>query len=197
MQPLRRSFGVLLLSISIGSFAATPATALSMTPNPLDLTYFGEELVARVTFVGSVLGAPTDGITLRGAVAPTDVSLLFTVEYIAQSIAPLAQLQMIRSSGAWSAVGWIPGSNVDWSGSFQLVGTTAHIYSFDLDTAGTSDVFFVSTPSIADGTGLDFSFQGYHGVPYGLATATVVPEPTTLPLVAAGLAIVATRRRRP
>lgn len=190
MQTVRRGFGVLLVAISTGWIAA-PATALSITPNPLDLTDFDEQAVARVTFVGSVTGVPTDGITLRGAVAPTDVSLLFTVEYLALSLGPLAQVQVIRSSGSWSAVGWIPGSDANWSSSFAL----GQISSFDLDTGGTSDVFFLSTASIPDGTSLDFYFQGYHGVPYGTGTATVVPEPATLALFAAGLAIVATRRR--
>lgn len=193
MRTSWRGFGILLLAISIGSIAGQPASALSITPNPLDLTYFGEELVARITFVGSVTGAPTDGITLRGTVAPTDVSLLFTVEYIAQSIAPLAQVQVLAPSVSWSAVGWIPGPDVDWSTSFSL----GHIASFELDTGGTSDVFFFSAASIPDGTSLEFYFSGYHGVPYGTGAATVVPEPTTLALVAAGLAIVATRRRRP
>jgi hypothetical protein len=196
MQASWRGFGILLVAFSFGSIATQPASALSITPNPLDLTYFDEEVVARITFVGSVTGTPTDGITLRGTVAPTDVSLLFTVEYIAQSISNLGFVGVTRSSGSWSAVGWIPGSNVDWSDAFQLVGGTAQLFSGLLDTGDTSDVFFVSASSIPDGTSLEFYFQGYHGVPYGTGTATVVPEPATLALVAAGLAIVATRRRR-
>lgn len=195
MQASRRGFGILLVAISFGSIAVQPATALSITPNPLDLTYFGEEVVARVTFVGSVTGVPADGITLRGAVAPTDESLLFTVEYIAQSISNLGFVGVTRSSGAWSAVGWVPGSGVDWSEALQLVRGTAQTFSGLLDTGDTSDVFFVSTSSIPDGTSLEFYFQGYHSVPYGTGTAVVVPEPATLALVAAGLAIVARCRR--
>ncbi len=197
MKSAGSGFGVLLLSTWIGWIAAAPATALSITPNPLDLTFFSPDVVARVAFVGETTGAPAGGITFRGAVAPTDVTLLFTVEYVAQSISNLAQMQLTRSSGTWSAVGWVPGSGIDWSDSFQLVGGTAHLFSGLLDTGDTSDVFFVSASSVPVGTEIEFQFQGYHGVPYGFGTATVIPEPATLALLGAGLAILATRRRCP
>ena len=39
------------------------------------------------------------------------------------------------------------------------------------------------------------SIQGFHGVPFASGSATVVPEPVTLALLAGGLAALAVRRR--
>lgn len=175
------------------AFAASPAAALSMSPNPVDLIFEG--LAARVTLVGSTTGLPAGGITLGGAVAPADEVLLFTVEYIQASISPLAFVGVQRSGGVWSAVGWVPGANVDWSSTFGGVSSAATIISNTLDTGLVSDAFFVSAASLPIGTTLDFSFQGYHGVPLGMGSATVVPEPATLALLAGGLVLLARGRR--
>jgi hypothetical protein len=182
-----------LAAIALG---AAPAQAVSVTPDPIDLVNL--ELVARFHFVGESIGLPADGVVLAGSVAPTDTVLMFTVEYVAQSISQLALAQIGLVSGTLSGMGWIPGASDDWQyfqfGTFP--GPTASFASPTLDTGDTSDVLFVAAASFAVGTELGFYFQGYHGVPNAFGSATVVPEPTTLALLTGGLALLARARRR-
>lgn len=186
----------LLLAMGIG-LGAEQAAALGISPNPVDLLGFEDELVARVTLVGTATGTPAGGITLAGAAAPSDETLLFTVEYVAQSIGPLAMVGVQRSGGVWSALGWVPGADVDWSSAiYPTLNSLAAIASWALDTGLTSDVFFVSASNLPAGTTLAFGLQGYHGVPYGQGSATIVPEPTTLALLAGGLALLSRAARR-
>lgn len=154
--------------------------------------------MARFTFVGESTGLPAGGVVLAGAVAPTDTVLMFTVEYVAQSIAPLALVQIGRTEGSLSGMGWLPGTGDDWAlfalGTFPQA--VASFASSTLDTGATGDVIFVSAASFPDGTTLGFYFQGYHGVPQAFGNATVVPEPVTATLLAGGLALLARARRR-
>ena len=185
------------LTIAAIGTGAGSASALAISPNPVDLLDFEtSELVAHVTLVGTTTGAPAGGVTLGGAVAPADQTLLFTVEYVDPfSLGPLAVVGVDRSSGVWSALGWVPGAGVDWSLFSSLYGGSAAIAG-PLDYGQTSDVFFVSAASLPVGTTLDFSFQGYHGVPLAYGSATVVPEPTMLALLAGGLALLSRAARR-
>jgi hypothetical protein len=194
MRHFERTLCGVILALALG--ASGPSDALSLAPNPVALVGF-EALVARFTFVGESTGAPAGGIVLAGTVAPTDTVLMFAVEYVAQSIAPLALAQIGRTSGTLSGLGWIPGGADDWSyfafGPFP--GPTASFASNTLDTGATGDVIFVAAASFPAGTTLAFYFQGYHGVPQAYASATVVPEPMTFALLAGGLAALAVRRR--
>jgi len=188
---------VFLSALVLAAIGARDAAALSIAPNPVAMPNLETaEIVANIRLVGTITGAPAGGVTLRGAVAPTDQTLLFTVEHLfANSDGPLAAIGVSRASGVWSALGWVPGSGVDWSLYSSLYGGDAAIAG-PLDYGQTSDVFFVSAASLPVGTTLDFSFQGYHGVPLAFASATVVPESGTLALVTGGLALLARARRR-
>jgi len=188
---------VLLAALAAIALGAAPAQALSISPTSVDLVEFesGTLVVATITLVGTTTGLPAGGVTLRGAVAPADETLLFVVEYdFPDSLGPLAAVGVTRATGTWSGLGWVPGPDVDWSLASSLFGGSAGIAA-PLDHGQTSDVFFVSAASIPVGTELDFSFQGWHGVPLAYGSATVVPEPTTLALLTGGLALLARARR--
>lgn len=186
------SIAAVVLVVALG----TPAAA-TIAPNPVDLME-STQLSARITLVGTTTGLPAGALMMDGAVGASDVTLLFEVEYIASGISPLAFVQIARTGG-WTGMGWVPGPNEDWSDFFSnsgFLGDTARFISDILFTGETSDVFFVSAASLAAGETLSFSFQGYHGVPYGTANASWVPEPATAALVAGGLALLGATRPR-
>lgn len=196
-RTLAGRFPALLLASICAVIGVADASAVTVSPNPIDLSDPGG-IVARFTFVGESTGLPAGGVVLAGAVAPTDVVLMFTVEYVAQSISPLALAQVGRSAGTLSGMGWIPGDGDDWAlfalGTFPQA--VASFASATLDTGAVGDVIFISAASFPEGTALGFYFQGFHGVPQASGSATVVPEPMTAALLAGGLALLARARRR-
>lgn len=198
MLRMRRTcLGLLVTVLAATALGAGTATALGIAPSPVEL--HNPDLVARFAFVGESTGVPAGAVVLAGTVAPTDTVLMFTVEYVAPSIAPLAYVQIGHGSGGvLTGMGWIPGDGDDWAfvpqGTFPQPG--ASFASSTLDTGHVGDVIFVSSTSFPVGTDLGFYFQGYHGVPWGFVGATVIPEPGTLALVAGGLALLARTRQR-
>lgn len=189
MQALQR------MGFAIALMAATHAGAASIGPNPVEL-FQGSNLVARITLVSVESGVPSGGVLLQGAPLAGDETLVLEVEYVAGNVTPGVFVSMQRGSLVpWSATGWIPGADADWTGGLGLGADTAALLSTTLGAGATADRIFVSTSPLVPDEVLRFQFNGDHGSPFAIAFATVVPEPATLTLVGAALAVLAGRRR--
>jgi hypothetical protein len=191
----RAAFRLLAVTLLAFQLFATAAHAGSILPNPVDVIGLSST-IARITLIGTTTGTPAGGVALAGSVAAGDETLLFTVAYLAEGLVPFAFVSLDRLNGeAWSGVGWIPGAAVDWSLG-EASGSFASVYSHTLFVGATSDVFFVSASSFVVGETFRFSFVGNHGYPDGQETATWVPEPGTLALLACGLVYLSGAARR-
>ena len=126
-RPLRHLRSHLLSVVAVAALCASSARATTIAPNPVDLYDFSE-LAARVTLVAATTGLPAGGVLLAGAVAPTDVVLVLSVEYIAPSIENLAIFTVTRTTGTWTGMGWVPGVNPDWS-RYALAGRSRVVAS--------------------------------------------------------------------
>lgn len=184
-----------LVAASFGFAAATQAT---IVPNPVTLLSSVPTPLAVVTLVGMTTGVPAGGMVLDGSAAPSDLTLLLTVENVGVAAPSFGQLGVFGDP-LWSSVGWIPGTGVDWTMGAAATGNAAFGQTAAIPTGGVSDVFFITVPGIDVGEVLNVAFwNGLPGPPgptTGTALVTWVPEPGTLALLAGGLALLAARRR--
>jgi len=189
-RSLRLSLAALPLCV------ASIATAGSIVPNPLTIANSASVALAQVTLVGSSTGTPSGGVVLAGSAAPTDLTLLLTVQYLGPGSPTFSQLGLFADP-LWSSVGWIPGAGVDWTKGATSVGA-ALAQSAAIATGAVTDVLFITVPSIDVGKQIDVAFWNGSSNASGSGDefATWVPEPGTLALLAGGLALLARARRR-
>lgn len=189
-----------LLTLLAAVLIAPTSSAISMLPNPavIDLT----TIAGQILLTDSTTGLPMGGTVLDGAVGSSDVTLVFQISLTLGGIPDLSVNFNVATPIAptVTAVGTIAGSGLD-----IVAGTTAPPggdglpgggFTFDgnLGAGQTSDLLFVSyTSSPVDAI---MSFQALGGFVALNQGATIVPEPCTALLVASGLGLLSTLRRR-
>lgn len=191
-------------SIAWLASAAAPALALGFDPSPLLVE--PDPPICCVAqgkgwarFIGMVQGVPAGGSVGLGSVAPTDLSFVFEFEAALGIPAIVGSLLIGETpyveSGqpdlAWTGAGWIPGPNSDVF-PFALSGGTAD-FQIGLLPGATTDRLFVSIPTAAPGDTAELAVVP-HGF-IGVGVWTVVPEPASVWLLAAGLVALGARRR--
>jgi hypothetical protein len=154
-----------------------------------------------IQLVGGSENAGPTGTTLSGTPGVADDLLIFRVVMSAGSVVEVgAGIFMNLSSGSGTVAG--PDVNV-LNGAFTTTGTSLRTFSFDTDgdstadslsgAGATSDSFWVTWANVADGATV--SFMVNNGTTQQTFLGTVnLPEPTTLALLALGLAALAGRR---
>ena len=186
----------LLLAAALALVGPASAHAGSFVPNPVLVANSVDVPLAVVTLVGTTTGMPAGGITLGGSAAPSDLTLLLTVQYVGPGSPTLSQLGLFADP-LWSSVGWIPGPGVNWTMGAATVGA-ALAQSAAIAPGATTDVLFVTVPSIDVGKVIDVAFWNgsSNASGQGEALVTWVPEPGTLALMTGGLGMLV-RARRP
>jgi hypothetical protein len=173
------TFAVIAASSLLG---AVPASALTMSPNPLSLV--NASLAGEIELVDVVTGLPAGATVQGGSVGASDTTFVFQAHVFDQPVIGLngwniiaLALAPVGSSGS--------GSNVPPTAA-GIVGTPTNLSLFSL--AGiqfrggvpeltSSDLFFVSyaSPVAADGS-LELRFVAGEGVTFVAGSALVVPE---------------------
>lgn len=178
---------------------AGAATALSFTMADVAFTVGGAS--GTIQLVGGSQDAGGTGTTLSGAPAAGDDILIFRVVMSSGSVVEVgAGIFLNFSTGS----GTVAGADVNvLNGAFTSTGASLRTFSFDTDgntsadsLSGTSDSFWVTWASVADGAQVSFMIN--NGTTQQTFLGTVnVPEPGGLLLVALGVgALAATRRLR-
>jgi len=188
-----------LVAIALAAGLAPAARALTVTPNPFFvLPNEFDSSHAAIELVDVVNGVPTGGSVLAGGVDPGDVTLVLRADMLgdtsstrlAVGIRPIGGSDFVPISG----VGWIAGAGVDVEDAVLFNDAVG----FDplgalVDVGESYDLVFLSYDALAaDGT-LEI-VVGVQLVPQTVGTATLVPEPGTAALLAAGLALFAGAR---
>lgn len=178
---------------------AGAASALSFTMADVAFTVGGAS--GTIQLVGGSQDAGGTGTTLSGAPAAGDDILIFRVVMTSGSVVEVgAGIFLNFSTGSGTVAG--PDVNV-LNGAFTSTGASLRTFSFDTDgntsadsLSGTSDSFWVTWASVADGAQVSFMIN--NGTTQQTFLGTVnVPEPAGLLLVAFGVgALAATRRLR-
>jgi hypothetical protein len=166
---------------------APPARALTMDPNPIEITA-PLDVHGYYHLLEVVTGLPAGGVVLAGTLAPTDVSLVFQVVMAPGSFgANVGGFENLSSGLPFTAGGAIPD------------GPLSPLFSVILTPGGigigqpASEVFFVSVAAVEVGDVLN-AFLGYSNAALGTAAAVFVPEPALAGLAALGLAALGARR---
>lgn len=203
-----RPFSPALAAFVLLAGAGAPASALTMTPNPLAFT--APPVTGTLELVSQNSGVPTGGTVQYGSVAAGDLTFVFEI-FIDSHTAAGDPFYAIESSGTISGAGVIPGSDADLEVAADPSPYAGVALVFDPNAVGISpglvpgqtyDRFFVSFSALAVGDTLDVLpcapdiVGGGFGCPLSIAEASIVPEPSTaLLVVIAGLAALALRRR--
>lgn len=200
---MRKLAGISLAALLLLSISGGSASALVITPNPIPLIgtgKLGSSIVASIELVDSVLGIPIGGVVSFGAIAPSDLSLVFRIS-VDSSSDPVAVFGVGAATSAvafpllpLSGAGVIPGPDANISLFYISPDPSVAITGASLLPGTQSDLFFVaySTPPgvgevvrvAADDTLIaPFCDNGFCVQNYG----TVVPEPASSELLEVGL----------
>jgi len=171
-------------AVSLSLLAASSAGALSISPNPVRIE--GPEVTGELRLLGFVAGLPVGATLGFGTVLPSDVTLVFELAVDADSDfdAIFGAIGQPTPGGAWTAAGFVPGSGAAPFSVFDA--GTVVAFSIGIATGEDSTALFVSAPSLEVGTSFSASL-GYHTGLAPVVPVTVVPEPSTLTLLATGV----------
>jgi hypothetical protein len=176
---------------------AGAASALSFTMADVAFTVGGAS--GTIQLVGGSENAGPTGTTLSGTPGGSDDLLIFRVVMSSGSVVEVgAGIFLNFSTGSGTVAG--AGVNV-LNGAYTSTGASLRTFSFDTDgnstadsLSGTSDSFWVTWASVADGAQVSFMIN--NGTTQQTFLGTInVPEPAGLLLVALGVGALAARRR--
>jgi len=204
-----RPFSPALAAFVLLAGAGAPASALTMSPNPLALSVLGPPVTGTLELVSQNSGVPSGGTVQYGSVAAGDLTFVFEIFVASWSGSAGDPWYAIESSGTISGAGVIPGSDADIEVAADPSPYAGVAMVFDpnagfipgLVPGQNYDNFFVSFSELAVGDTLDVLICGPDLVQGGFSCfsfseASIVPEPSTALLVAfSGLAALALRRR--
>lgn len=192
-----RSWALRLLAFGLAASWAGAASALSFTMADVNfVTTDGS--TGTISLVGGSQGAGGTGTTLSGAAGGSDDLLIFQVAMSSGSVVEVGVGIFLNFS---TASGTVAGADVDVvNGILTTTGNTLRTFSFDSDgnmtadsLSGTSDQFWVTFATVADGTSVSFMINDGTGQVTVLGTVNL-PEPTTFALFGAGLLAMAGAR---
>lgn len=179
--------------------AAAPASALSISPNPV--VFDNGSVSGTITWIETATGIPSGGTQLAGTTGVSDLSLVFevTLDAGSDSIDSVGVgIFLVNSTGA----GTIAGTGDVAIGSVSgTAGTRIFNFTGDLDAGETSDRFFISYASLSEGQSVTFMISPADGSADFTVTSTLVAVPEASALMLLGIAGLATapawlRRRR-
>ena len=182
-----RRFVLLGLSLPF-LFWASAASALPFAM--ADVNFSVGTATGTISLVGGSQGAGPTGTTLSGAPAGTDDILIFEITMTSGSIVELGIGIFLNPS---TGSGTIADPDVDVvNGTVTATGPFLRTFSFaggSLSGTSTSDPFWVTWATVADGASVNFMINDgtTQGTPPG-GVITLVPEPGTLLLAGLGVA---------
>jgi hypothetical protein len=176
---------------------AGAASALSFTMADVAFTVGGAS--GTIQLVGGSENAGPTGTTLSGTPGGSDDLLIFRVVMSSGSVVEVGAGIFLNFS---TDSGTVAGAGVNvLNGAYTSTGASLRTFSFDTDgnstadsLSGTSDSFWVTWASVADGAQVSFMIN--NGTTQQTFLGTInVPEPAGLLLVALGVGALAARRR--